>query len=118
VPAIVAPSLAITAVGLIINFVARRPGGFMNSGPVIWVGQLSYSLYLWQQVFCWQSPLTLFGRFPLNLAASVTMACASFYLIERPALRLRSRSGGPLGSAFLGLSDYCTEVPPVAVHRE
>ncbi|HUA22179.1 MAG TPA: hypothetical protein VMB25_25720, partial [Bryobacteraceae bacterium] len=65
--------------------------GVLNWGPVVWVGQLSYSLYIWQQLFCWDSPLTWFSRFPQNVIATLLAASLSFYLIEQPFARLRKR---------------------------
>ena len=61
---------------------------YLNLGPVAWVGALSYSLYLWQQPFL--SPhVTL--ALPVRVAALVACAVASYYLVEKPALRLRAR---------------------------
>jgi peptidoglycan/LPS O-acetylase OafA/YrhL len=62
----------------------------LNWRPVVYLGTLSYSLYLWQQPF--MAPGTAWpGPFPSNLVAAFGCALASFYLIERPALRLRAR---------------------------
>ncbi|HUA20951.1 MAG TPA: acyltransferase, partial [Bryobacteraceae bacterium] len=58
-------------VALFINYAVEHPGGVLNWGPVVWVGQLSYSLYIWQQLFCWDSPLTWFSRFPQNVIATL-----------------------------------------------
>jgi peptidoglycan/LPS O-acetylase OafA/YrhL len=62
-------------------------GRVLNWRPVVWTGMLSYSLYLWQQVF---SESTL--PFPLTLACIFCAAAASYYGIEQPFLRLRGRS--------------------------
>jgi peptidoglycan/LPS O-acetylase OafA/YrhL len=59
--------------------------------PVVWLGRLSYSLYLWQTLFCSMGLPYLPWRFPWNLAASLLCACASHYLVEKPLLRLRNR---------------------------
>lgn len=74
----------------LLHFMARRYA-FLNAGPVVWVGTISYSLYLWQQPFLnrWSaSPLT---AFPLNLALAVGFAAASYYVVELPFLKLRER---------------------------
>jgi peptidoglycan/LPS O-acetylase OafA/YrhL len=59
-------------------------GRFLNFAPVVWLGVLSYSLYLWQQVFAW-APL------PTYLKLSFILGCAmiSYYAIEMPFQRLR-----------------------------
>jgi len=83
------------AIALVIERVVRFPdraaGRLLNARPVVYVGTLSYSLYLWQQPFLDRHSTALVSRFPLNLGLAATCALLSFYLIERPALRLRSR---------------------------
>jgi peptidoglycan/LPS O-acetylase OafA/YrhL len=94
-PSLIAPTCRIMAVAIIINYAVQRPGGWLNWAPLVWLGQLSYSLYLWQQPFCWYSRIPVFTRFPLNVAASITMAALSFYFVEKPFLRLRDRTARP-----------------------
>jgi len=67
----------------------RRLGRILNAAPFLFVGWISYSLYLWQQPFlnrASQSPLT---AVPLNIACVVALALLSYYIVERPALRIR-----------------------------
>jgi peptidoglycan/LPS O-acetylase OafA/YrhL len=66
-------------------------GGVLNSKPLVYVGGLSYSLYLWQQPFL--GPPTLGGSmvFPANVVAAIGVAVLSHHLIERPVLRVRGR---------------------------
>jgi peptidoglycan/LPS O-acetylase OafA/YrhL len=66
----------------------------LDSPPLTWIGKVSYSLYLWQQLFCFKSPLAVLGRFPYNVLASFAMAAFSYYCIEQPALRIRDRVAG------------------------
>lgn len=73
--------------GLILHAV-RRPYFLLNIRPAVWLGQISYSLYLWQQLF-------VFGEHPrpwYSAVFAVAAASASYYLIEQPMLRLRERS--------------------------
>lgn len=60
----------------------------LNQKAVVWVGTISYSLYLWQQAFA-------YGGFkldaPQNLVAIFLCAIASYYFVERPFIRLKSR---------------------------
>ena len=58
-----------------------------------WLGRISYSWYLWQQLFAvYDFPAsTRFRTFPVNVAASLLVAVISYYGIERPFLRLKDR---------------------------
>jgi peptidoglycan/LPS O-acetylase OafA/YrhL len=77
--------------------------------PVRFVGRISYSLYLWQQLFLvpgWLpgSPLAL--PFPANLGLALGAAMLSYYCVERPcmaygrALAARLRSGLKTADGF------------------
>jgi peptidoglycan/LPS O-acetylase OafA/YrhL len=60
------------------------------------IGMLSYSIYIWQQLFC-ANPETYGGTrswwntFPGWLLAALIVAHLSYYLLERPLFQLRSR---------------------------
>jgi peptidoglycan/LPS O-acetylase OafA/YrhL len=76
-------------IALLISAAIERRDRVLNSGPLVWTGILSYSLYLWQQPF-----LVLDG--PLNvlwarLAAMFAAAYLSYRLVEQPALRILRR---------------------------
>jgi peptidoglycan/LPS O-acetylase OafA/YrhL len=66
------------------------PGRIVNSTPMIFVGVISYSLYLWQQPFLHKTSNVL-QSFPLNVVLAFALACVSYYLVERPFLRIRKR---------------------------
>jgi peptidoglycan/LPS O-acetylase OafA/YrhL len=64
--------------------------------PLRWVGRISYSLYIWQQLFFVQRflgsrPLGRLQAWPLNLALTFLLAVLSYYGVERPLVRLGSR---------------------------
>jgi peptidoglycan/LPS O-acetylase OafA/YrhL len=63
----------------------------LNVKPMVWIGVLSYSLYLWQQVFLDRSSQAWYTAFPVNLVLAFLVAAISYYVIERPALHLRER---------------------------
>lgn len=65
-------------------------GRLFNWRPVVELGVLSYSLYLWQQLFCTPENTTLLGRFPINIVAALAAAFLSYRLVERPFLRLKN----------------------------
>jgi peptidoglycan/LPS O-acetylase OafA/YrhL len=72
--------------GLVIH-VVQNPYRILNAKPVAWLGKISYSLYLWQQLF-------MYGQHPKPwyfVAFAVGLASASYYLVEQPMLRLRER---------------------------
>jgi peptidoglycan/LPS O-acetylase OafA/YrhL len=70
----------------------------LNFAPLVWVGEISYSLYVWQQLFLFHPdgllPLGRLNAFPFNLACTVVVATCSFYFIERPAIKLGRRFYG------------------------
>ena len=72
-----------------ITFSTGRVGRLLNAAPMIFVGSISYSLYLWQQLFLNRSSANAMSAFPLNLALAVCAALVSCYVVERPSLRLR-----------------------------
>jgi peptidoglycan/LPS O-acetylase OafA/YrhL len=63
----------------------------LNAPAVAFAGRLSYSLYLWQQVFMFPSGTSVLQTFPLNVGAALCCALLSYYVIERPTDKLRKR---------------------------
>ncbi len=82
-------------IALIVDRCVRVPddlvGRFLNWAPVVWVGTLSYSLYLWQEPFLNHLAKSEVNRFPINLVLAVACACASYYLVEKPFLAWRDQ---------------------------
>ncbi|MGB8009380.1 MAG: acyltransferase [Terriglobales bacterium] len=80
------PLLQLSIAGVLLH-VVQSPYRVLNLGPVVWLGKISYSLYLWQQLFDY-SPRNLpwYEQF-----LAVGLACLSYYLVEQPMLRLRER---------------------------
>jgi peptidoglycan/LPS O-acetylase OafA/YrhL len=66
-----------------------RIGQALNWKPIAFVGVLSYSLYLWQQLFLNRNSTAWVNTFPQNLAFAVAAALASYLLLEKPLLKLR-----------------------------
>ena len=68
----------------------------LESTPIVWIGWLSYSLYLWQELFLPPDTELIqsfeqLQRFPVNLLAAIVCAVASYYLIEKPFIKLGTR---------------------------
>jgi peptidoglycan/LPS O-acetylase OafA/YrhL len=88
-------ALTVTSVGIAlcldrcVTHPTGRTGRFLNAAPMVFVGFLSYSLYLWQQIFLNRDSASAFSTFPLNLICAVSAALASYYIVERPSLRFR-----------------------------
>jgi peptidoglycan/LPS O-acetylase OafA/YrhL len=64
-------------------------GRFLNLPTVSFLGVISYSLYLWQQLFLDRSSGSPYCAFPLNIVLAVAAALVSYLVIEAPALRIR-----------------------------
>jgi peptidoglycan/LPS O-acetylase OafA/YrhL len=84
------PILHICIAGLVLH-VIQVPYRALNWQPVVWVGKISYSLYLWQELFC-SNPAFHFGY--ILVLPTVACACLSYYAVERPMLRLREKHAG------------------------
>lgn len=91
------PLLHVSIAGVVLH-VIQVPYAALNWGPVAWLGKISYSLYLWQELFC-SNPNLPYG-YALALPA-IGCACLSYYLVEQPMLRLRERL--TRGAADLGI---------------
>jgi peptidoglycan/LPS O-acetylase OafA/YrhL len=73
-------------------YLAHTPiAAFLNWRPVVFVGVLSYSLYVWQQLFLNRGSGAWMNAFPQNLCLACAAALASYYLLEKPFLGLRHR---------------------------
>lgn len=86
--------------GLLLGTVLNpgSPVGILLETPLLrWIGRLSYSLYLWQQLFLVPHeaprplPLGILQRWPVNFVVLLLCAVTSYYLIETPMIRLGRR---------------------------
>lgn len=73
------------------TFASGRAGRILEWRPITFVGVLSYSLYIWQQLFLNRSSAAWVCEFPLNLILVGLCAVGSYYLVEQPFLRLKQR---------------------------
>jgi peptidoglycan/LPS O-acetylase OafA/YrhL len=96
---LVAQTLANIGIALCIDRMVRFPesvlGRLLNSPPLRYVGALSYSLYLWQQLFLVPESHAWWTAFPVNIALAIAASVISFRWIETPFQRLRSKFSRP-----------------------
>ncbi|XZF14730.1 acyltransferase family protein [Chitinophagaceae bacterium MMS25-I14] len=87
-------TIANILIGWIIVYTAYGPQGLwfrvLNNHVLNYLGVLSYSIYLWQEIFTINRD-HWFGRLPLNLVCIFIAAILSYYCIERPFLKLKSK---------------------------
>lgn len=92
---VLATPLALALLAILIEACSRLERGvawaLLNNRPVVAVGVLSYSLYLWQQPFLDRHCHAWHCAFPANLALACGVACISYFALERPLLKLRHR---------------------------
>ena len=89
-----APVFALAGVVLVVAAVVCPDRGPLVWRPLTWMGTVSYGVYLWHQVFLqsapWGVPVT--GRFrDLAVALAIGVAALSYYLLEKPLLRVKRR---------------------------
>ncbi len=97
-------SLDCVAIALVMLWLVRHPdsrvGRCFNLRPVVHLGVLSYSLYIWQQLFLAPEAHQQWVPFPLNLLMCLVAAELSYHLVERPILVwYRKRSATRASSA-------------------
>jgi peptidoglycan/LPS O-acetylase OafA/YrhL len=94
-------TFAALSAGAILTWLVVSPAGAaaraLSSGWLVWVGQVSYGLYLWHYPIAQVIHPADFAGLPRALIEVLRVACtlgavtASFYLVERPALALKRR---------------------------
>jgi len=62
-------------------------GRLLENRSLRWIGRLSYSLYIWQEIFLFLGEKQL-AWYPLRLLGLLGVATLSFYFVERPMVKL------------------------------
>jgi peptidoglycan/LPS O-acetylase OafA/YrhL len=64
-------------------------GKILNARPLVYIGKMSYSIYLWQQLFLNPYSSSWITSFPVNLVFVGIVSFLSFQVIEKPSLEMR-----------------------------
>jgi peptidoglycan/LPS O-acetylase OafA/YrhL len=89
----------------------------LNSRVFVFVGILSYSLYVWQQIFLDEAGRFWINRFPQNLVLAFFAAVFSYYVVETPFLRLRERLSSRLRARRAALREPEVDSPVTREHQ-
>ena len=75
-------------------------GGLFTWRPLVALGEVSYGVYLWQELFLGPRTGVFHGirTFPIGLTVTLLVAAASFKFLEKPLLRIKNRSFHKQGS--------------------
>lgn len=65
-------------------------GRILNTPLLARVGVMSYSIYLWQQLFLNRTSDLWICAFPINTVLAIAAGCGSYYLVEKTFLRWRA----------------------------
>lgn len=67
-------------------------GRILNTKPFVYVGTISYGLYLWQQVFLADSNIRSYRSIVAGVVAAFVVAAVSFHFFEKPLLKFAKSS--------------------------
>jgi peptidoglycan/LPS O-acetylase OafA/YrhL len=76
---------------LLLHIIQNKPrfANFLNGKVISWIGVLSYSLYVWQQLFLGSAFKGITSIFPINIGLIVLTAYISYTFVEKPILKLK-----------------------------
>jgi peptidoglycan/LPS O-acetylase OafA/YrhL len=77
------------AIDRVVTHPHDRVGRVLNSRVMVAIGLISYSIYLWQELFLDRYCSRTACAFPYNLGVTLLAALASYCVVERPSLALR-----------------------------
>jgi len=90
------------SVGIVIMWLISRSNSTIHNvltfSPLAWIGRVSYGLYLWHPiaiVITFQAAWPVWLKIPVALTSALIITALSYYLIERPCLRLKRNFSSP-----------------------
>jgi peptidoglycan/LPS O-acetylase OafA/YrhL len=84
-----------------------RASRVLESAAFRWVGRISYSLYLWQELFLappWFATLGVAQRFPFNIVVTFAVASLSYYGFEKHLMRAGQKMTAAKASGALAVA--------------
>ncbi len=96
--------LCVLAPPVLVVSTLLHPGSSLSRAlelaPIRFIGRISFGLYLWQELFFTGrylsvNPLGVLGDAPWNFLMTGALAIASYYLVEKPCMRLGHKLARP-----------------------
>lgn len=90
-PAMALSGLAIAAMLMMTAFGLSVVGSWLSARPMVLIGRISYSIYLWQQLATYAYPGATVLFYLVSVPASIGLAGLSYVLMERPLIAVGAR---------------------------
>ncbi len=112
------------AVAILILWLVTRSSSNVHSvlsfPPLVWVGRVSYGLYIWHHffvAFVREKTWPLSVKLCVGVTASFLVTVGSYYLLERPFLKLKERFKAPAAQGVDNNMNFPTEEEPLPHSR-
>jgi peptidoglycan/LPS O-acetylase OafA/YrhL len=104
-----------TIIWLCVNHNDNLIGRLLDSRLMVAIGTLSYSFYLWQQLFLAPHGSSWIRSWPWNIGFALLAGVASYLLIESPFLRIKERIAIGHRQCLQGVTTYQVPQPVQSV---
>ena len=90
------PLVALGCGAILLGVLCSAPAGrFLRKGPLVYLGQISYGLYVYHilahHLVVGYLPVGVAGTLVVGFALTLAMAMVSYHVLERPFLKLKQR---------------------------